>query len=156
GQGPGERGRARRQGTGGLDGRPPPPAAAGTRRRRRSGRPGRGPVRRPPGGRAGSGPGRPRPGARAIAELSGGLLRKSPQEVVVDVAGVGYRVFIPLSSFYRLGEAGDATRLRIHTHVREDALALYGFLTAEEQDLYERLIDVSGVGPKLALNILSG
>jgi Holliday junction DNA helicase RuvA len=91
-----------------------------------------------------------------IAHLAGRLLRKSPQEVVVDVSGVGYRVFIPLSTFYRLGEPGDEARLRVHTHVRDDALALYGFLTAEEQGLFERLIEVSGVGPKLALNILSG
>ena len=91
-----------------------------------------------------------------IAHLAGRILRKGPQEVVVDVGGVGYRVQIPLSTFYRLGEAGDETRLRVHTHVREDALLLYGFLTAEEQGIFERLIDVSGVGPKLALNILSG
>lgn len=91
-----------------------------------------------------------------IAHLAGRILRKGPQEVVVDVSGVGYRVLIPLSTFYRLGEAGDEARLRIHTHVREDSLLLYGFLTAEEQGIFERLIEVSGVGPKLALNILSG
>jgi Holliday junction DNA helicase RuvA len=91
-----------------------------------------------------------------IAHLAGRILRKGPQEVVVDVSGVGYRVLIPLSTFYRLGEAGEETRLRIHTHVREDALVLYGFLTPEEQAIFERLIDVSGVGPKLAVNILSG
>jgi Holliday junction DNA helicase RuvA len=91
-----------------------------------------------------------------IAHLAGRILRKSPQEVVVDVGGVGYRVLIPVSTFYRLGEAGDTTELRVHTHVREDALNLYGFLSAEEQGIFERLIDVSGVGPKLAINILSG
>jgi Holliday junction DNA helicase RuvA len=91
-----------------------------------------------------------------IAHLAGRILRKSPQEVVVDVGGVGYRVLIPVSTFYRLGEAGEATELRVHTHVREDALNLYGFLSAEEQGIFERLIDVSGVGPKLAINILSG
>lgn len=91
-----------------------------------------------------------------IAHLAGRLLSKSPQEIIVDVAGVGYRLFIPLSTFYKLGEPGDETRLRVHTHVREDALNLYGFLTAEEQRIFERLIEVSGVGPKLAVNILSG
>jgi len=91
-----------------------------------------------------------------IGHLRGQILRKSPQEVVVEVAGVGYRVLIPVSSFYRLGGEGDSVSLRVHTHVREDALALYGFLTAGEQSLFERLIGVAGVGPKLALNILSG
>jgi len=91
-----------------------------------------------------------------IAHLRGRVLRKSPQEVIVDVAGVGYRVAIPVSTFYRLGEEGTEVSLRVHTHVREDALALFGFLTAHEQDLFERLIQVAGVGPKLAVNILSG
>jgi holliday junction DNA helicase RuvA len=91
-----------------------------------------------------------------IAHLKGRVLRKSPQEVIVDVAGVGYRVAIPVSTFYRLGEEGTEVSLRVHTHVREDALALYGFLTAHEQDLFERLIQVAGVGPRLAVNILSG
>ena len=91
-----------------------------------------------------------------IAELRGRLVRKAPQEVVVDVSGVGYRVAIPLSTFYRLGEPGAEIRLLTHTHVREDALALFGFLTEPEQDLFERLIDVAGVGPRLAVSILSG
>ena len=91
-----------------------------------------------------------------IAHLRGRILRKGPQEVVLDVAGVGYRVVIPVSTFYRLGEPGHETELHTYTHVREDTLALYGFLTAGEQDLFERLISVSGVGPKLAVNILSG
>jgi len=91
-----------------------------------------------------------------IGHLRGQILRKSPQEVVVDVAGVGYRVLIPVSTFYRLGDEGQPVNLRVHTHVREDALALYGFLSAPEQALFERLIDVAGVGPKLAINILSG
>jgi Holliday junction DNA helicase RuvA len=91
-----------------------------------------------------------------IAHLRGRVLRKSPQEVIVDVAGVGYRLAIPVSTFYRLGEEGSEDSLRVHTHVREDALALFGFLTAHEQDLFERLIQVAGVGPKLAVNILSG
>jgi Holliday junction DNA helicase RuvA len=91
-----------------------------------------------------------------IAHLRGRLMRKSPQEAIVDVTGVGYRVAIPVSTFYRLGEEGSDVSLRVHTHVREDALALYGFFTAHEQDLFERLIQVAGVGPKLAVNILSG
>lgn len=91
-----------------------------------------------------------------IAHLQGRLLRKRPQEAVVDVQGVGYRVQIPLSTFYKLPPEGEALELRTHTHVREDSLQLFGFLTQEEQDLFERLIAVSGVGPKVALNILSG
>lgn len=91
-----------------------------------------------------------------IAQLSGRLLRKSPQAVVIEVAGVGYRASIPVSTFYRLGEEGSAVSLRIHTHVREDTLALFGFASAAEHDLFERLIDVAGVGPRLAVNILSG
>ena len=91
-----------------------------------------------------------------IGHLRGQLLRKQPQELLVDVGGVGYRVSIPLSTYYRLGEPGSAVALHVHTHVREDALALYGFLTPTEQTLFERLMAVSGVGPKLALAILSG
>ena len=91
-----------------------------------------------------------------IAHLKGRVLRKTPQEVIVDVGGVGYRVNIPVSTFYRLGDEGAEVSLRVHTHVREDALALFGFLTGHEQDLFERLIQVAGVGPKLAVNILSG
>jgi Holliday junction DNA helicase RuvA len=91
-----------------------------------------------------------------IAQLRGRIVRKQPQEAVLDVAGVGYRVTIPLSTFYRLGEPGSETLLLTHTHVREDALALFGFLTETEQALFERLIAVSGVGPKLAIAILSG
>jgi Holliday junction DNA helicase RuvA len=91
-----------------------------------------------------------------IAHLAGTILRKGPNEVVVDVGGVGYRVQIPVSTFFRLGDEGSAVRLLIHTHVREDVLALFGFLSPSEQDLFERLIAVAGVGPKLAVNILSG
>jgi Holliday junction DNA helicase RuvA len=91
-----------------------------------------------------------------IAQVRGRLVRKEPHEAVVDVGGVGYRVAIPLSTFYRIGEAGDEVALLTHTHVREDTLALFGFLTSGEQALFERLIAVSGVGPKLALSILSG
>ena len=91
-----------------------------------------------------------------IGFLRGQILRKGPQQVVVDVGGVGYRVTIPVSTFCRLGDEGAEVRLLVHTHVREDALALFGFLSVPEQALFERLIDVSGVGPKLAINILSG
>ena len=91
-----------------------------------------------------------------IAQVRGRLVRKEPQEAIVDVGGVGYRVSIPLSTFYRIGEAGDEVTLLTYTHVREDTLALFGFLTSGEQALFERLIAVSGVGPKLALSILSG
>jgi len=75
---------------------------------------------------------------------------------VVDVGGVGYDVFVPLSTFYGLGDTGSEVALRIHTHVREDAFALYGFATLLEQGLFERLIGVSGIGPRLALAVLSG
>ena len=91
-----------------------------------------------------------------IAQLHGRILRKGPQEVVIDVSGVGYRVHIPVSTFYRLPDEGSEAVLRIHTHVREDALALFGFLTGAEHDLFQRLIEVAGVGPKLAVNVLSG
>ena len=91
-----------------------------------------------------------------IAQLRGQLARKSVQEAIVDVGGVGYRVNIPLSTFYKLGAEGESVQLLVHTHVREDALSLYGFLTSSEQLLFERLISVSGVGPRLAINILSG
>lgn len=91
-----------------------------------------------------------------IAQLRGRLLRKDTQELVVDVGGVGYSVTIPLSTFYRVGEPGEDVTLLTHTHVREDALALFGFLTAAEQALFERLIAVAGVGPRLAIAILSG
>jgi Holliday junction DNA helicase RuvA len=91
-----------------------------------------------------------------IARLKGQIVRKGVQEALIDVGGVGYRVHIPLSTFYRLGPEGDPVTLLIHTHVREDALSLFGFLTAEEQTLFEQLISVSGVGPKLAVNVLSG
>ncbi|MEZ4598531.1 MAG: Holliday junction branch migration protein RuvA [Syntrophotaleaceae bacterium] len=89
-----------------------------------------------------------------IALLSGNILQKTPAQVILDVGGVGYRLLIPLSSFYSLPDEGPA-RLFVHTHVREDAINLYGFLTAEEKDLFILLLSVSGVGPKLALNILS-
>jgi holliday junction DNA helicase RuvA len=91
-----------------------------------------------------------------IALLRGTLLEKHPSRVVIDVAGVGYDVQVPLSTFYGLGDPGAGVSLRIHTHVREDVIALFGFSTPLEQDLFERLIAISGIGPKLALAVLSG
>jgi Holliday junction DNA helicase RuvA len=91
-----------------------------------------------------------------IASLRGKLLEKHPNQVIVDTGGVGYDVTIPVSTFSSLGETGSEVRLRIHTHVREDAIQLFGFLTAEEKTVFERLISVSGIGPKLAITVLSG
>ena len=91
-----------------------------------------------------------------IASLRGNILEKHPNRIVVDVNGVGYEVFVPLSTFYGLGEPGADIALRIHTHVREDALTLYGFATLLEQELFERLIGIGGIGPKVALSVLSG
>ncbi len=91
-----------------------------------------------------------------IARLSGTLVEKQATRLVVDVHGVGYEVQVPLSTFYHLPEPGAGVTLRIHTHVREDALSLFGFATALELRLFERLIGISGIGPKLALAVLSG
>ena len=91
-----------------------------------------------------------------IAFLRGRILDKQPNRIVVDVNGVGYDVSVPLSTFYGLAEIGGEIALRVHTHVREDALLLFGFATRLEQDLFERLIGVSGIGPKVALAVLSG
>jgi Holliday junction DNA helicase RuvA len=91
-----------------------------------------------------------------ISHLRGRLLEKQPNRVTIDVQGVGYDVLVPLSTFYGLADLGEETSLRIHTHVREDALLLYGFATRLELQLFERLISVSGIGPKLALAVLSG
>lgn len=89
-----------------------------------------------------------------IALLRGTLAYKSSDHVIIDVGGVGYRLFIPLSTFYSLPEAGEVS-LFTHTHVREDAILLYGFLSLEEKELFGILISISGIGPKLAVNILS-
>ena len=91
-----------------------------------------------------------------IARLRGTLVDKSPSRLVIEVGGVGYDVQIPLSTFYPLGEPGADVVLRVYTHVREDALALFGFGTPLEHQLFERLIAINGVGPKLALAVLSG
>lgn len=91
-----------------------------------------------------------------IAHLKGILNHKSPIYIVVDVNGVGYQVFVPLSTYYALPEPGETVFLKIHTHLREDALKLFGFLTDEEQMIFQKLISISKVGPKMALSILSG
>ena len=91
-----------------------------------------------------------------IGSLTGRLAQKEPSRLIVDVQGVGYEVQVPLSTFYGLGDVGADVSVRIHTHVREDALSLFGFGTALELDLFERLIGISGVGPRLALAVLSG
>ena len=91
-----------------------------------------------------------------IAHLSGTLLAKHATSVVVDVGGVGYEVTIPVSTFYDLGEPNSPVRLRIHTHVREDALQLFGFRTERERALFTLLISVSGIGPKSGIAMLSG
>ncbi|HXX43784.1 MAG TPA: Holliday junction branch migration protein RuvA [Candidatus Acidoferrales bacterium] len=91
-----------------------------------------------------------------IGSLRGKLIEKRPSHVLLDVGGVGYHVQIPLSTFAVLGPLHAETTLLIHTHVREDQLALYGFLTAREKHCFELLISASGVGPSLALKILSG
>lgn len=91
-----------------------------------------------------------------IAHLSGALLDKQVQRLVIDVGGVGYEVFVPLSTFYGLGDLGAPVALRIHTHVRDSAIQLFGFATGLEMALFERLISVGGIGPKVALAVLSG
>jgi Holliday junction DNA helicase RuvA len=91
-----------------------------------------------------------------IAHLNGTLLSKSPQSVVVDTAGVGYHIHVPLSTFYQLPDEMETVSLHVYTHVREDMLQLFGFQTETEKEIFLLLISVSGIGPKLALNILSG
>src|SRR5581483_10957229 len=91
-----------------------------------------------------------------IAHLRGTLLEKHPNAVIVDVQGVGYEVTIPVSAFSSLPEKGQTVQLHIHTHVREDALALFGFVAAPDKTLFEKLITVSGIGPSLAVKTLSG
>jgi Holliday junction DNA helicase RuvA len=91
-----------------------------------------------------------------IAQLRGTLADKRPNQVLVDVGGVGYLVHIPVSTFYALGDLHSNVTLLIHTQVREDAISLYGFLSSREKHLFELLISASGVGPVLALKILSG
>src|SRR5258707_1754654 len=91
-----------------------------------------------------------------IAYVSGTVLSRQANSAIVDVAGVGYEVAIPVSTFYELGEVGSPAQLRIYTHVREDAIQLFGFKTARERELFLQLISVNGVGPSLAIKLLSG
>ena len=91
-----------------------------------------------------------------IGSLRGTLGEKATDHVIVDVGGVGYRVHVPLSTFYLLGDPGTQVSLRIYTHVRDDALQLYGFIAESEERLFAHLISVAGIGPKLAITILSG
>jgi len=91
-----------------------------------------------------------------IAFLRGRVIDKQPNRIIVDVSGVGYDVHVPLSTFYEVGDAGAEVSLRVYTHVREDTLQLFGFLTDLERQVFERLIGISGIGPKLAIAVLSG
>ena len=91
-----------------------------------------------------------------IAMLRGTLVEKHPNQIILEAGGVGYDVRISISTFSGQPAAGAEVRLRIHTHVREDDLALFGFLTADEKNLFEKLISVSNIGPSLAIKILSG
>ncbi len=91
-----------------------------------------------------------------IARLKGTILQKQPNRVVIDVGGVGYAAAIPLSTFFKLDEAGRPAELLIHTHMTDSAISLFGFSSVEERDLFLKLIGISGIGPKLAMNILSG
>jgi Holliday junction DNA helicase RuvA len=91
-----------------------------------------------------------------IASLRGALIEKRPNQIIVDVHGVGYDVAIPISTYSALPDTGAEVSVRVHTHVREDAIALFGFLTADEKMLFEKLISVSGIGPKLGITVLSG
>jgi holliday junction DNA helicase RuvA len=91
-----------------------------------------------------------------IALINGKIARKEISSVVVDVQGVGYRIFIPLTTFYELPEEGDPVCLHVHTQVKQDAINLFGFYTVRERDLFQLMISVSGIGPKIAMNILSG
>ncbi|PIQ44959.1 MAG: Holliday junction branch migration protein RuvA, partial [Deltaproteobacteria bacterium CG12_big_fil_rev_8_21_14_0_65_43_10] len=91
-----------------------------------------------------------------IAQIHGILVHKSLDHLIVDVNGVGYKVHIPLSTFYQLPEIDSTIKLNTYTHVREGLLQLYGFFTRQERDIFQLLIGVSGIGPRLAINILSG
>jgi len=91
-----------------------------------------------------------------IAYLNGALLKKTTKSIIIDTGGIGYEVNVPLSTFYTLPEEDEKVRLHIYTHMREDALSLFGFQTVLEKDIFLMLISVSGIGPKLAINILSG
>ncbi|MBU4329807.1 MAG: Holliday junction branch migration protein RuvA [Acidobacteria bacterium] len=91
-----------------------------------------------------------------IGRLKGVLWEKSAARIVIDVQGIGYDVHIPLSSFLKLGKTGEPVDLRIYTHMTDNSISLYGFFSEEERDLFLKLIGISGIGPKIGLNILSG
>jgi Holliday junction DNA helicase RuvA len=92
-----------------------------------------------------------------IGRLTGNVIEARPDEVLLDVAGVGYRLFVPLSTYFRVaGTAAGPVSLHVHTHVREDAIQLFGFATVRERGAFEHLLSVSGIGPKIALAVLSG
>ena len=91
-----------------------------------------------------------------IARIDGILIEKTPAYIIVEAMGIGYEVIVPLTTFYELPETNQKVVLKIHTHIREDAMTLFGFLTQKEKDVFQLLITVTGIGPKLAINILSG
>ncbi|UCE41541.1 MAG: Holliday junction branch migration protein RuvA [Candidatus Aminicenantes bacterium] len=91
-----------------------------------------------------------------IAYLKGNLIQKKTSQVILDIGGVGYRASIPLSTYLKLGDINEMAELHIYTHVTDSSLALYGFYSEKERDLFLKLISISGIGPKIALNILSG
>src|SRR3989338_4721341 len=91
-----------------------------------------------------------------IARISGTLVYKSPPYLIVETSGIGYRIFVPLTTFYEVPETGEQVTLNIHTSVKQDSINLFGFLNAADRDIFQLLLAVNGIGPKLALNILSG
>ncbi|MBN1274381.1 MAG: Holliday junction branch migration protein RuvA [Candidatus Aminicenantes bacterium] len=91
-----------------------------------------------------------------IAALNGTLIKKTAGHVIVDIGGVGYHVLIPLSTYLKLGDTGQTVSLHVYTHLSDNSLSLFGFYTEKEKDVFQKLIGISGIGPKLALNILSG
>ncbi len=91
-----------------------------------------------------------------IARISGTLIFKTADHVIVDATGIGYRIFVPLATFYELPEVSQSVTLYIHTHVKQDAIRLFGFYSNEEKDIFQLMISVTGIGPRLAINILSG
>jgi Holliday junction DNA helicase RuvA len=91
-----------------------------------------------------------------IAYLKGTIFQKHPHQIIIDIGGVGYCAAIPLTTYFKLGEIGQPVELLIYTHLTDNSLSLYGFMTQDERDLFLKLIGISGIGPKLAMNILSG
>jgi Holliday junction DNA helicase RuvA len=91
-----------------------------------------------------------------IARISGTLVHKSPSYLIVDAHGVGYRIFIPLTTFYDIPDLGQPVTLNVHTQVKQDGINLFGFYTSAEREIFQLLLGVNGIGPKLALNVLSG